>query len=426
MVTEKLYKFQEEGVQFLTKNKHALLADDMGLGKTVQAIQALINVYANKILVICPASVKLNWKKELVYWGSTSKYFQKENIYVANGRRANIPNTQVVIINYDLIIYPEIQKQLKRDWHAIICDEAHFLKSRTSKRTIAMFGKEGIIRHSFYKWLLTGTPILNRPIDLYPIFKTLAGDLLKPYDAYTKFSEYFCAGYFDGFAWNDKGASNIEELSKRIKPFYLRRLKKDVLKQLPSKIYKTILLPITPAVNAVLDIEQEQEESEEGGNMGQLATIRRLTAEAKLPEVIDHIKTVLATGNKLVVFAHHKSVVNELAKCAPSVKMVGGMTPPQKQVALDTFINTDIQLFIGNIKSAGTGVDGLQKVCSHVVFAEVSWSPAEMEQAVDRLHRIGQDSKGVLVEFLVTDGTIEQVMVNTLIRKTKLIRRIIE
>jgi len=428
MATESLYPFQKEGVSFLTKRKHALLADDMGLGKTVQAIIASIEVLANKILIICPASVKLNWKKELVYWGSldTSNYFQKDNIYIVNGRKAIIPNKKVVIINYDLVIYPEIQKQLRREWHVVICDEAHYLKSRSSKRTHAVLGKTGIIRNSYFKWLLTGTPVLNRPIELYPVIQTLAGTLIEPHNTYTKFSTYFCAGYYDGFAWNDRGASNVDELANRIKPFYLRRLKKEVLSELPDKIFKTIFLPITPAINRVLDLEQDLEASEEGGNLGQLASIRRLTAEAKLPEVIQYAHDVLNNGcRKLVIFAHHKVIVQKLQQeFSSSVVLVGGMTANAKQEALEKFINSDIQLFIGNIKAAGTGIDGLQKVCSHVMFAEVSWSPGEMDQAVDRLHRIGQNSKGVQVDFLVAEGTIEEVMVRTLIKKTKLIRRL--
>ena len=168
---DKLMPFQEEGVEFLKAHKHALLADDMGLGKTAQAIVAANELKANKILVICPASVKIHWMHEFRKW--TDKPYA---LQIINKKSDKIYfNTRITIINYDLVISKGIYNQLiHQEFGVGICDEAHYLKNLTAKRTKAILGKKGILTHCFCKWMLTGTPILNRPIELFPILRTLA------------------------------------------------------------------------------------------------------------------------------------------------------------------------------------------------------------------------------------------------------------
>ena len=166
----KLENYQITGAKFLENNYHALLGDDMGLGKTAQAIRACDFVTSNITLVICPASVKYHWENEFKKWSLITRKVE----VVENGKHKFSNTSNVIIVNYDLILRIRIFEYLNKfNWDVVICDEAHYLKTLTSRRSKLILGRFGLIKNAKYKWMLTGTPIENRPIDLFPMLYVL-------------------------------------------------------------------------------------------------------------------------------------------------------------------------------------------------------------------------------------------------------------
>lgn len=320
-----LYPYQKEGVSFLKARRAALLADEPGLGKTPQAICAADEVNkiydyltGGRILVLCPAIAKLNWQREIKIWSKN-----QPKIQVVNGRNDKIdPACGVVIVNYDLLISQSIFMQLIRLRFAVgIFDESHYLKSRTSKRTKAVLVRGAIASRCDYKWFLTGTPILNRPIELYPTLKAVVPHLIEPYASYDGFARRFCGAYWDGFQLVDKGATHVDDLCVRLNSgFMLRRLKKDVLTELPDKQYQMIQIPVANA--GIKDLVKKEFTFSKGdarkvpvGSEGaEIARIRHELALAKLPTCVEHIKNVLDETDKIVIFCFHKDVIKLLAE----------------------------------------------------------------------------------------------------------------
>jgi len=310
----KLMPYQKIGVAFLVANQHALLSDEMGLGKTIQAIEGINDTCAKSVLIVCPASLKLNWEKELKIWLKNDL-----KIYIVAKRSAIIPkDAQIIIVNYDIIDHSNIFYQLRdRLYDVVVCDEAHYMKNIKAARTKAMLNSKGLIRKGKYKWLLTGTPVLNRPMELFAILRVLADKLIAPYTSWTRYAYKFCGAYHDQWGFNTRGASNLDELNVRLKPFMLRRLKKDVLPELPDKIFQTIPLEIKGEICKWINLEKSQPKEiidryKENADLGEMAEIRQGLALAKLEQCYEHIDEALRCQNKVVVFAHHRSVIDRL------------------------------------------------------------------------------------------------------------------
>lgn len=420
--------YQRTGTAFLKSKQHALLADEMGLGKTIQAIAAINEVDAKKVLIVCPAGLKLNWQNELKIW------LAKElKIYVVAKRSAVIPkDADIIIVNYDIISHSNIFYQLRdRTYCVVICDEAHYLKSIGTARTKAMLNSKGLIRQGKYKWLLTGTPVLNRPMELFAILRVLANDLITPYNTWARYAYKFCGAFHDEWGFNTRGASNLEELNRRLKPFMLRRLKKDVLQDLPDKVFQTIPLEVKGKLVHWVDMEKNQPQDvidryKLNAELGSMAEIRQGLALAKLEQCYEHIDEALRCQEKIVVFAHHRSVMDALLlRYRPYMPVCvrGGMTSGQKQDAVDAFTNNPrCRIFFGNIQAAGVGLN--LQIASHVIFIEYSWVPGEIQQAVDRCHRIGQKNT-VVAQFLIVKDTLDEVMMGSVINKLRNIKRIL-
>lgn len=423
---KQLKNFQKIGVKFLTDRKTALLADDMGLGKTVQTAAAIEQLRPKLALIVTLATLKINWGRELQEWVTHNyKYqtlFKTDDIVD--------PNANIIIVNYDLLIYDKIQKQLnKLDYDVIILDEGHCLSNMEAKRTKRVYSNDGLIRKSKRVYVLTGTPVRNRPKDFFVTLSVLAPECIEPYTSYEAYAVRYCGAYYDDYGkLNDKGASNVEELAERIKPFMLRRTKEEVLPELPPLIEKTIELELTPEIQEVLEQECELEEciNEYAPNseLGVQATTRRLLGLAKLPQVFDYVNNLLETQEKIVIFAYHKDVIDSIRthfKGKGCRVIQGGLTPKLKQMEVDLFIkDPNSRIFIGQYTAAGFGVDGLQKVANNIVFAEIDWVPGNMEQARDRVRRMGQTNP-VVAHYLVTPETLEDNMLQTVIRKKQVI-----
>jgi SWI/SNF-related matrix-associated actin-dependent regulator 1 of chromatin subfamily A len=446
-----LYPYQKVGVNFLlqrpvelNRKPHRLLADEQGLGKTAQAIVASIQCDAKTLLIVCPSSVKYNWRKQLIKWG----FCQERDIFIVVSGADTIPGSgRVIIVNYDLVINPRIHKFLSnRTFDVCILDEAHRLKSMDAARSKMVLGKVGIIRNCFRKFLLTGTPVPNRPIEFYIVLKTLAPELIHPYTKWVDFGRHFCNGWEDkvggvleketGKKWNFKGASNIEELRERLHPFMLRRELKDVYHELPSMVEEVVYLDVDisthpevvsqKAVTLVCRTDDFDPETEMPP-----ATIRRIIGESKVPQVFNYLVDLLGTVDKVLVFAYHRQVVQSLEDAlagigAGPLVIQGGVNAKKKQDIVDKFIHLpNCRVLICQIMAGGEGIDGLQQVCSNVVFAEIDWSEGGMRQAKARLYRIGQ-KETVFARYLIADQSLENIMAAVLERKSSVINKLMK
>lgn len=426
--------YQKAGIHF-SKDKNTLIADEMGLGKTIQAIGVLnLHPEYENILVICPASLRLNWKREIEKW-TVNDY----TIGVVN--RDDYPeNTDILIINYD-VVQKHREKLMEREWDLLIIDEAHYLKNPKAARTQAILGKGKKIPgiNAKHRIFLTGTPILNRPVELFPIISSLDPERWNSFFSYAK---RYCAAAGNGWGWDFSGASNLEELQDRLRStIMIRRLKMDVLTELPSKRRQVIELPADARIKKLLKQETTVWDSKrevienlrvalelskvsdnvedyrnamanlrEGieAHFTEMAKLRQEIAILKVPYVVEHVKN--ATG-KVVIFAHHKEVVKELKKELgdEAVVLVGDTKIEDRQAAVDAFQNDPkILYFIGSIKAAGVGIT--LTAASHVVFAELDWVPGNISQAEDRCVLEGQP-------ILTTNGwvKVEDIKVGDLV-----------
>ena len=422
-----LMPFQVTGERFLMNSYHALLAWEMGLGKTCTTISAIEKLGLKNILVICPASVRSGWKLEI-----------EECLGKDEGRRWDI-------ISYNAATDPKHRANLADSYDVIVCDESHFLRTPEAARTLAIFGDAGgLARRAKYKWMLSGTPVLNRPRELYVVLRCLAAGKIAPYGDFSDFAQRFCSAYFDGRSINTKGASNLDDLSQRImggsSPFMHRRTKAETFPELPTRIVKRIPVEVSAADwKAVEDVEREivdreafiSTTHENFSQLGDIAMLRRTTGLAKVRAVAAFVDDLLETIDKIVVFTWHRDVLTNLiadlsGRGRGCVAFQGGMSDTAKTAAVYKFVNdANCQVFVGNMQAAGTGLNGLQ-VANDVVLAEPDWTPGTMDQAIARVDRMGKQSPGPVTAYIpYIPGSLESSMLGVGDRKTKIIERLL-
>ncbi len=409
-VKGELYPFQKEGISWIeSRGGRALIADEMGLGKTIQAIGWLsMHPELRPVIIVVPASLKLNWANEITKWTG------EKSIEVLSGTKGHKLKSRINIINYDIVHgwLNHLRGCLPK---VLIIDEIHYIKTNSAKRTkaVKMFGKNipCIIG-------LSGTPIINRPIEAFNALKIINEEL---FPDYWKFAERYCNLKHNGFGWDMTGHSREEELHHKLtSTVMIRRLKKDVLKELPDKIYSFVPMELSNKteyqkaendfIRFVMDTKG-REAARKAANaeaFTKIEGLKQLSAKGKLKQCIKWINDFLESDNKLVVFATHHFVIDELMKefSKIAVKIDGSVSQTMRQEAVDRF-QTDpkIKLFIGNIKAAGVGIT--LTASSNVAFIELPWTPGELSQAIDRCHRITQKFT-VNVYYLLTSGTIEE------------------
>jgi len=427
-----LYPFQEMGVQWLRSREYALLADEMGLGKTVQAVVAASYLPAGRRLVVCPASLKYTWERAIEKWTG------EKSIQVVSSSRDKIdPDAKWVIVNYDLLLYRDIFMGLyPLVFQLAVFDEAHFLKNADSKRTKLILLRGGLASRAIRKWFLTGTPILNRPVELYPLLKAAAPEVIKPFTSYYGYTKYYCGGFQDGLTWFDRGATHIEELNRKLtgSGFMLRRLKSEVLPDLPEKTYEVIPVKVEQKEEFKFLWQKDDVTKKNLGdyfngdmdNLGALAAARQYIGLEKIKIVVPHIKALLLEKEKVVVFAHHREVVARLMESLGEfnpVKVVGGISAKEKDEAEQAFQqDPECRVFVGNIIAAGTGLT--LTAADTCVFAELDWTPGNLIQASDRIHRIGQKN-ACLIQMFVTKDSIEEYMLRRLVEKKEVCEKVL-
>lgn len=424
----KLYPFQNEGVSFIDRNKgRALVADEMGLGKTVQAIGYLqLHPELRPVIIVCPASLKLNWERECHKW------MTNPDTVILKGTTPYTFNGNIIIINYDIL--PDWYDVLRRrDPQILITDECHYFKSNKAKRTKAV----KMLSKGIPKVIaLSGTPIENKPIELYNAISIIKPDL---FPKQWHFIQHYCNPKYNGFGWNYNGASNITELHDILTTtIMIRRKKADVLKDLPDKIRSFIPMELCnskeyyKAESDFIDWIKEtkgKEAAKKASNaeaFSSIEALKQLAVKGKLQQAKEWIHDFLESDRKLVVFATHHFVIDELTKEFGDISVhVDGRVPLNiRQKAVDMFQTTnEVRLFIGNIEAAGVGLT--LTAASDVAFLQLPWTPGKLEQATDRVHRIGQKDS-VNVYYLLANNTIEERIAKLLDNKRKVLDGVLD
>jgi SWI/SNF-related matrix-associated actin-dependent regulator 1 of chromatin subfamily A len=441
------FPYQLEAVRFAIAHEGTLLADEMGLGKTVMAIGVMDATKSRRTLVVCPLSVRPVWEAEIARWSMFPR-----TVGVATAT-CWPEEARTVIIHPEVLVRHETAL-LSQLWDLVIADEAHLFKNYGAERTQVLFGSPrkghpGV--RSLRRLALTGTPLPNRPKELYSIL-----NWLQPGQWGTKhaFEERYCDGHWEeGWDyydyWDANGASNLDELADRLRAkVMVRRLKADVLDQLPEKRRRVVAFRAEEVGrSAVLALEAERKVlakvgidttkkgweaqvlklTPRGAAFEEISRVRKRTALAKVPVVASYVATALESGSvKVVLWAHHHEVIDRLAKrLAPyGVVIMDGRTAVAKRAAIVERFQADpkARVFLGGITVAGLGIT--LTASSHVVFAELDWVPGNLSQAEDRCHRIGQASS-VLVEHVVLDKSLDALMARVVLGKQKVQRAVL-
>jgi len=429
----KLKEYQITGVnkklEILSKYNAVYNAYEMGLGKTAMTIACLKELKPKNVLIVCPASLVFNWSEEFFNWNNELE----EYIQVITSSKDKYLNKKITIVSYSLIINNKIHScVINHKPEVIVFDEAHYLKNIKSKRSSTCLSLS--LQMKAKTFFLSGTPLTNRPLDLFPIcqFFTYRGLRNADMQSYWPYVKRYCNAKPGRFGWDVTGASNLEELKKYLSLFMVREEKKNVMKELPSKIYRTIPIIFDTEKARNYAIETKQLIADDGSEINleklkfeeHIAAARKILGELKVKAAAEYIKSLLEEKQKIVVFAWHKNVIDGLKEqLIDFVSITGDSSSSDRQRAVSEFQNnSNIKLFIGNIAAAGIGIT--LTAADHVVMVEHDWTPALNEQAEDRIHRIGQE-RVCIIDYLVVKNSLEQKVYNLIKSKKMVIDEVI-
>jgi SNF2 family DNA or RNA helicase len=419
-----LRSFQNIGVQFIEQhNGCCLIADEQGLGKTIEAIAYLqLHPEIRPALIIEPSSVKINWAREIKNWMNPVPHIQ-----ILNGEKPSKIIGNVIIINYDILTY-WTKELLKQEFKIMILDEAHFIKNSSTKRMSAIRKLKKNVPH---RLALTGTPVENHP---YELFNTI--NFVDPtiFPDQWDFIWKYCDPKKDRYGWNFKGSMKTEELHKKLIPIMLRRLKKDVLPELPAKIRTIVPIELENRKEyskAEADYKSFVKANLVNGHLidskaflnakARTEGLKQFAVQGKLNGVVKWVEDYLETEGKLVIVTTHTFVINQLIESFPkiAVKLDGSVTGTKRQEAIDSFQNDlNTKLFIVNLMAGGVGIT--LTAASNMLVVELGWSPKKMDQMEDRIHRIGQ-LRGVNIYYAIAINTIEEKIAELLDAKRKIV-----
>ena len=443
--------FQRAGISYAIGRNDTLIADEPGLGKTIQSLGVANVMLAERegnlsILIVGPKISLWNWSKETAKWLT-----RPHTIAVWTAKKQ--PTADVVIVNYDVVARPAVAAALRaRTWDLGVFDEAHALKNPKSSRTKAVLGfrsRDADERvepiKATRRLFLTGTPVLNRPIELFPILNAMN---VPEAQNFWNFATRYCAAYRTDYGIDTTGSSNLVELQDVLRSqVMVRRLKADVLTELPPKRYSVVQIEAdTAELRRAIAAEQKAQSAGEaseaklqakvtaaraGGddaalkaavsalracklsNIAEVSRLRHDTAVAKIPQVIEHITAFLdGSDESILVMAHHRDVIDGivlgLASAGHDAAVITGETSAADRIAAEEDIqNRRKRVFVGSMHACGVAIT--LHAASTVTFAEQDWTPGIMSQAADRAHRIGQVNS-VLVQHLVVDGSVDVTM----------------
>ena len=443
--------FQLAGIEYARTHKNVLFGDEMGLGKTIQAIGVVNdNPEVKRIMVVCPAYLKLNWRHEIKLWQTGNK-----PVFIVNAGEFIPklgPEGGWVIINYEILH----RMSSIPPFDVLIVDEAHFIKNMETKRTKAVLDIK-----ADRKLALTGTPALNRPVELYPIISMMMGSKAP---SFWSFAKQYCDAKKGSYGYETKGCSNPIKLQQYLRGnFMVRRLKKDVLKELPPKQRQIIELPATGEIKVTIDMERSawqlhedtlaemrirRDEAEISGDdptfqeigrgmakqikiaFTEMALARVKLSEQKVPFILAHLRDAMSGNNeKFIVFFHHKTALMQLHDQLlelgiKSLVITGDVSMKLRDERVKEFqTDPDCRVILGSIGAMGTGVT--LTASSTVIMAELDWRPGIMAQAEDRAHRIGQVDS-VLCQYFLFENSVDSKMIGDVIHKMENIGRILD
>jgi SWI/SNF-related matrix-associated actin-dependent regulator 1 of chromatin subfamily A len=426
----KLYKFQGEGVEAIDRlGGLCLLGDEPGLGKSIQTLTWLAeNRSALPAVVVCPASVKYHWQRE----AATHVGMRAEVLSTTRPPRPGLmrPYADLWVINYD-ILEPWLPYLLALKPRTLVMDECHLCKSWETKRYRAV---KQLAEACPFRLGLTGTPILNRPYELWAISQLINPEV---FPSHWDFAFKHCRPEKRQGKWHFRGAEALDELHATLtERLMVRRRKSDVLSQLPPKTVSVVPLQMRKPKEyrrAVGDFagwlnsqgKTAGKRRQEGGV--KLGYLLRLVGELKLEALIGWTNDFLAGGEqKLIVFGRHRKVLRPLleANRGRAVLVDGSVSGEARQSTFDEFTHSGrCRLLIGNLQAAGVGWNGT--AAADVALAELGWNPAEHAQAIDRVHRIGQ-RRPTNAYYLLAKGTVEEDLAELVQRKQKVIDRAVD
>nr|XP_019586719.1 PREDICTED: DNA annealing helicase and endonuclease ZRANB3 isoform X4 [Rhinolophus sinicus] len=429
----KLLPFQKDGITFaLQRDGRCMVADEMGLGKTIQAI-AIAYFYKEEwpLLIVVPSSLRYPWTEEIEKW---IPELGPEEINVIQNKTdvGGISTSKVTILGYGLLTTDAetlIDALNKQNFNVVIVDESHYMKSRNATRSKILLP---VVQKAKRAILLTGTPALGRPEELFMQIEAL---FPQKFGTWTDYARRYCNAHVRYFGkrpqWDCRGASNLNELHQLLSDIMIRRLKTEVLTQLPPKIRQRIPFDLPSAAAKELSTSfEEWEKLMRAPNSGAAETVMGLitrifkqTAIAKAGAVKDYIKMMLQNDTlKFLVFAHHLSMLQACTEAVIENKTryvrIDGSVPSSERIHLVNQFQKDpeTRVAILSIQAAGQGLTFT--AATHVVFAELYWDPGHLKQAEDRVHRIGQCSS-VNIHYLIANGTLDTVMWGMLNRKAR-------
>jgi SWI/SNF-related matrix-associated actin-dependent regulator 1 of chromatin subfamily A len=450
----RLYPFQKAGVAYALKKRRCLIGDEMRLGKTLQAI-GVVNCREEikKVLVICPATVKINWMREAIKW-----LIRDFSVGIANAK--HLPRESgldFLIINYD-VLHKYAAELKARAYDLVVIDECHYIKNPTARRS----KMASAIAKAPEKWLLllTGTPLPSRPIELLPLLKLIGGSVMTRIGTEGKYKFRYCGPNNNGHGWEFKGATNLPELQDILREeCMVRRLRAQVLTELPAKQRQIVEVQAEGRALTVMREELENWERREErvnefrsdmelakaeGNeakykaavarlneavsvaFAEMSRVRHATAVEKIPYAISHLEECIESSGKIVAFAHHHDVIDALeahfkGRC---VVVTGATSMVKRQEAIDKFkTDASCEFFFGNILAAGVGIS--LAAASHVVMVELDWVPANVSQAEDRVVDIAK-ADSILVQHLVFADSLDCKMAKMLVAKQEVIEKTLD
>ena len=408
-----LRPFQRAGVAYVLKARRTFLADEQGLGKTVQALAALEADGAYPAVVVCPASLKLNWQRETEHW------LPERSLTVVSGTGATPKLADITILNYDIVHAHRARLSLARP-RALVLDESHYVKNPRAKRTKAVRRLAEGLPEGALRLALTGTPVMNHPDELIAQLRVLGR--LEEFGSGARFSRRF------------QGVGAEERIHWHLRrSCFVRRLKADVLPQLPRK--RQVVVPVA------LENEREYRLAEQdviawlreqpldlseldrrvaaalrAERLAQLNALKRLAARGKLAPALAWIDDFLASDEPLVVFAGHREVQDLVLERFPdAAHLLGRDSAQAREDAVRAFQDPDGPQLI--VCSTRVGAQGITLTrASNVAFLDLEWTPAIHDQAEDRCHRIGQED-AVTAWYLLAAETIDETMIELIARK---------
>jgi SWI/SNF-related matrix-associated actin-dependent regulator 1 of chromatin subfamily A len=454
---ENIYNYQKEGISFMINaNGRVLLADAPGLGKSLQAIGYVLHTKQKKTLIICPANVKYSWVNEITKWSGLSYrmlnskdeitidllneydiflinydilnvFFdcKKEKVLSSTGKykikKTFIPKSILNIFKFDCIIYDEIQycKSLRSD------------RGRLS-RMLSQISDNVLC--------LTGTPIINRVSELFPILNIINR---KEWNNYFLFTKRYCDGHYGRWGWECDGASNIPELKKRIDKYYLRRTKEDIEIQLPPKIRIDVPvelekkerikyeLAVEDLKKFLIEIKERTDEETaramQAETLVRLNALRQITSNGKIESAKELITNLIESGEKVIVFSVYnnplENLYEEFKKC--SVILTGKSSEQNRRDAVDKFQNDkNTMVFFGGTRSAGVGIT--LHTSPNILFLDFDWTPSAMQQAEDRAHRMGMKTEHLTIYQLFAINSIDEKMKSILEEKKEIFNNLVE